>query len=216
MADPQVNKQFSKPTNTTAPVVEAAPAVVYATPVVDVVPAAVVEAAPVVVAAPVAVVTSTVVGMPTTWDAYVQKVMVDGTEGQKEIAFRMEEYLAKMAPNMTQHDHSGSQHQLALWGTLKAAMNKNVLEFKPCWDLVLGYFKEHRAGTMSDMYVARFFSAINLSDVEIKAFQHTLDLCALTCDPATRSITLRQINLNAVTAVGMTEQAKANIISYYA
>lgn len=160
---------------------------------------------------PVATVTPTV----SDFAAIIGGILDTGTATQKQTIWRMEDYITKMRPGVTQTEQSGTQNQLTFWHFLNSTINLEQAEFKQCWAIVLFYFKEYNKGALGEQYVARFFNAIRLDDASMKAFQHLLDLCSLTADAGTRAQAMRQMDLNRAISVGISEQAKANIISFY-
>lgn len=198
-------------TATETPVVEVAP-VVTETIQAD---AATAVATP---TTPVADVTAAVASVtPTVSDfaAIIGGILDTGTATQKQTIWRMEDYINKMRPGVTQTEQSGTQNQLTFWHFLNSTINLDQAEFKQCWAIILFYFKEYNKGALGEQYVARFFNAIRLDEASMKAFQHLLDLCSLTADAGTRAQAMRQMDLNRALSVGISEQAKANIISFY-
>lgn len=159
--------------------------------------------------------TATAATTGTVFSSVIDNLRNNGTPAQKQTIWRLDDYAAKMAPGLPQTEQTGTQNQLSLWHLLDATINLDQAEFKQCWGIILLYFKELKQSVFADQYVARFFNSIRLDETSSKAFQHLLDICTLTADAATRSKVMRQIDLNRALSIGVSDKAKANIISFY-
>jgi hypothetical protein len=120
-----------------------------------------------------------------------------------------------MAPGIKMTQVDGAKHQESLWNLIKNVVNLDPEEFKKAWTLLLAFFNNYADGVFNDRYVFRFFEVVNLDPASIAGFQNILNLIKLTAEPSTRTVSLKQVDLEKTTNKGFTEKAKQNIMSFY-
>ena len=139
-----------------------------------------------------------------------------GTATQKEIIRVFEGYTANMGVGMVMSGETGIKFQVSLWKVILTTLSRSSREeFKSAWNLILNYFNKFRDTTFSEAYVFRFAEQWHLSTVELKMFQSIINLIHLTCNPATRAIGLKQVDLERTLSTGFTDEARQRIMNFY-
>lgn len=146
----------------------------------------------------------------------VAQIKKSGTIAQKSLVASIETYMANMAPGKPVSNEDGDKYQYQFWKTIQNLVhNAPVDEFKSLWNLLLMFVHQHKQGVFHDRYIFRFSEYWIHSVEELNGFQRILNLINLTCDPATRAVGLRQVNLDATLADGFTEEARQRILGFY-
>lgn len=153
---------------------------------------------------------------PTNLSDIVAQIKKSGTIAQKSLVTSIEAYMTNMAPGKPVKTDDGAKYQYQLWKTIQnLAHNAPVEEFKSLWNLLLMFVNQHKQGVFHDRYLFRFSEYWVHSIEELNGFQRILNLINLTCDPATRALGLRQINMDATLTDGFTDEARQRILSFY-
>jgi hypothetical protein len=209
-------------TTETTPATESTPVVTETAPVAEV---PVVEAVPELAPAPVATsvkakakvqVVEKPATTPTNFTDMVAQIKKSGTIAQKTLVASIEAYMTNMAPGKPVSNDDGAKFQYQLWKTIhNLAHNAPLPEFRSLWNLLLAYVHNHKQGVFADRYLFRFSEYWIQSIEELNGFQRILNLINLTCDPGTRVLGLRQVNLDATLSEAFTEDARQRILSFY-
>lgn len=144
------------------------------------------------------------------------------TTDQKEI-IRMDvrimlgDYLEKMKPGRPISSKEGGQLQHTLFTTMRGIIvgQKNYEDFKAAWDELLKIFREHIDQHFADQYVYRFPYEWPGGDKDYILFRNLVALCQNTCDPNARAAFFASTNLNTLFDVGLTEDQKQKLFTYY-
>lgn len=176
---------------------------------------------PVNVAQPPAVVTTavkTVQGIKAaTFDGAILEIKENGTVAEKSLCNVLETYIERMAPLKPISPEEGARAQYSLWKALSTLLeNGPDNEFKKLWELILKYFDNYKDGVFGDRYIYRFSQNWTWAKTENEAYIRLLNLIKVSANPITRSMALRQVNLDATMQVGFSEMAKNRLISFYA
>lgn len=156
-----------------------------------------------------------VVATPNLADTVAQ-IKKSGTLAQKSLVTAIENYMANMAPGKPVDPDTGVKHQYALWKTIHNLVhNAPASEFKSLWSLLLAFFNTYKEGVFHDRYLFRFSEYWSYSNEELNGFQRVLNLINLSCDPATRAIGLRQVNLDTTLRDGFSEEARQRLLNFY-
>jgi len=117
----------------------------------------------------------------------------------------LERYVTEMAPSKRMSEEKGMELQMSLWSAIKRALQLDGSEFIAHYSEILSTIQQHRrTGAFNEKYVYRYFESLPLPQRERRNFERMLNLMLTTCDPATRQLTLRQIDMR--TALGGFEQ----------
>lgn len=109
---------------------------------------------------------------------------------------RLARYIETMAPGKPVDEELGGQMQMSLWSTIKFVLDKSGSEFVSLYSELLRIVHEHRKGVFSPRYVFRFAGSTRLNQNERRNFERMMNLIMATCDPSSRMIALRQINMH--------------------
>ncbi len=147
----------------------------------------------------------------------IDHLIIHGNSSQKEVIRTMDEYIAAMAPNKAMDADTGAKWQRRLW-----TMVSNVLtriprdEFDITWNTILNYFNEH--GADNDVLGARFVFRFNHmwahSKTDLDNLNKLLNLIRLTCNPATRAIGLKQVDLDR-TLANVGQESRNRLLNFY-
>ena len=124
-----------------------------------------------------------------------------------------------MKPGVPVADFDGAQHQYTLWRTIQSLIHQTPShEFNKQWNILLAFFANNQDEdqVFHDRFVYRFSEFWNRNESELNAFQRILHLIKVTCNPATRKQNLRLVSLERTLAVGLTEEGRQKVLSFYA
>lgn len=148
--------------------------------------------------------------------AAMDKLKLTGTSNERTLIANIELYMGNMKPGMPVNASAGAVAQYTFWNVIKnIAHNAPGNEFKSLWNILLGYFEEHKNGVFHERYIYRFPEAWHKEVKELTAYQRILNLIKLTANPATRQHALKQVDLDRTLSEGFGEEARNRIISFY-
>lgn len=124
-------------------------------------------------------------------------------------------YVAAMAPGLPVQLKDALVQQVVLYRALTNAINKTDTDFRAVWNTILRLFLEHKDGVFSERYVYRHFDNVALELNDRRAFQRLLNLAILTADPKSRSLALKQIDMQKTLEFGVTEEGRSRILGFY-
>lgn len=152
----------------------------------------------------------------TGFQALVNDLNNAGTLTQKEIIRVFEDYVKHMDVNKPMDAERGIKYQVNLWKSILIVLTKAPREeFKSGWNLILNYFNTFRDTVFSEAYIHRFAAHWNISTVELKMFQAVINLLHLTCNPNTRQVGLKQVDMEKTLSTGFNDEARQRIMSFY-
>jgi hypothetical protein len=126
------------------------------------------------------------------------------------------DYIKTMHPRRPNTTTEVLQQQTALYRALTTLINKvEGEEFTRAWSWLLEQFVLYRQGVFAEKYVFRGFEDITLNEADRKAFQRLLNLVKATCDPRSRAVTLKQIDLTKTLELGVTEPGRQRVLQFY-
>lgn len=133
--------------------------------------------------------------------------------------YQIQEYMDAMAPNKPMTEVEGVKHQVKLYRALDIVFNRlSDDDFRKFYPALLYLFHEYGDdvnGVFSMVYVYRFPEYLTLSTVEQEAFHRLLNMMIVTANPVTRPDAIRTLNWTYTLQVGLTDDARARIQSFY-
>ena len=108
---------------------------------------------------------------------------------------RLNAYLEAMAVGKPTTVEEGVIQQSNLWNIIKWVLGLEGADFVRCYAKLLEVVLENRRGVFSERYAYRFFDSLRMSGNDRKNFERILNLLLTTCDPRTRALSMRQIDL---------------------
>jgi hypothetical protein len=128
---------------------------------------------------------------------------------------RLKNYLAAMGPSKPIDGPQGALQQAQLWQTIKWVLTKERGEFTILYGKLLEIIAANRQGSFHERNAYRFFDQLKLSTPERRNFERMLNLMLTTCDPRTRALSMRQVDLRRVLE-GFTDNAiHQRIVGFY-
>jgi hypothetical protein len=109
----------------------------------------------------------------------------------------LNEYLEKMTPGRAHHGNEGELLQLKLYRTIQTILRLEGSEFTTAFGWLLSVVNSNRQGVFNERYIYRYFDAINLTNPERRNFERVINMLITTCNPATRTLSLKQVDIDA-------------------
>lgn len=128
---------------------------------------------------------------------------------------RLQDYVEKMAPKRPISTVEGAGMQRMLWQSIKQMLQRDGNEFIHHYSETLRIINENRNGCFHPRYLFRFLQEVNMPANDRSNFERVLNLMLRTCDPATRSITMRQVDMRSSLA-GLDDRQREKVAAYYA
>lgn len=128
---------------------------------------------------------------------------------------RLKDYIEKMHPSTPVATDEGVRQQTALWNAFRFVLGKTDGEFVAVYARLLEHILAHRKTVFHERYVYRFFEHLRLSPTDRRNFERMLNLVLVTCDPKTRRLSLRQVNLHASLAGFADNALQQRVIGFY-
>lgn len=129
---------------------------------------------------------------------------------------RLEEYVRVMAPSRPTSSKEGAAAQRMLWHAIKLMLTRDGNEFVHHFSETLRVIRENRKGAFSERYVYRFFDQLDLPADDRRNFERMLNLMLHTCDPTTRMLSMRQVDLRSSLSGLRDERQRQKVSAYYA
>lgn len=104
-------------------------------------------------------------------------------------------YAEQMAVGRPITVEEGTLQQANLWNTIKWVLKLEGAEFVRCYAKLLEFVLENRRGIFSERYAYRFFDSLRMATNERKNFERIMNLILTTCDPRTRALSLKQVDM---------------------
>lgn len=128
---------------------------------------------------------------------------------------RLQEYVTAMKPGRPLSISEGVTHQRRLWNCLVLTLQQKNEDFISHYAEFLGVIHTHRKTVFHERYIFRFMDELPLTADELSAFKRMLNLMLRTCDPSSRHVALRQIDLRTTLSTLNNEQQRQNVMSFY-
>lgn len=127
----------------------------------------------------------------------------------------IEQYISDMAPRKPVTQTSIDMNQVKLYRAIQMCINNLDSEFKEIYTKILSMFEEHKGGAFRETHVFRGADTMPLPEDDRKAFHRLINLLKVTANPQSRSIALKQVDLQASTQYGITEVGRNRILAFY-
>ena len=133
--------------------------------------------------------------------------------------YQIQEYMDAMAPGRPMNEVEGVKHQVKLYRALDIVFNRlSDEDFRKFYPALLYLFHEYGDevnGVFSMVHVYRFPEYLTLSTVEQDTFHRLLNMMIVTANPTTRPDAIRSLNWAYTLGVGLTDDARARVQSFY-
>ena len=133
--------------------------------------------------------------------------------------YQSQEYMDAMAPGRPMNEVEGVKHQVKLYRALDIVFNRlSDEDFRKFYPALLYLFHEYGDevnGVFSMVHVYRFPEYLTLSTVEQDTFHRLLNMMIVTANPTTRPDAIRSLNWAYTLGVGLTDDARARVQSFY-
>lgn len=134
----------------------------------------------------------------------------------ESLTSRLEGYVQKMGPGQAVIDTAeGVLQQFQLWRTIRSVLDKKDEEFTLLFSALLKFVSTHRKGAFSEKYAFRFFDDLSLTGNERRNFERMMNLLLTTCDPRSRSVTIKQVNLESTLQHIGSEEIRQRVTGFY-
>lgn len=154
--------------------------------------------------------------------AYLAKIRVSGTEGQKKILAAIELYCERFRPRAPVNGTEGVKWQYEFLLHALKLINSEYDVFKAGWNVLLVFFKENHGRSsvsntspISDGPASRFGPYWERGEETWTAYKNIFELLRSTRDPATRKMNVRNIVLERLGPGLITEDGLRNLRRFY-
>jgi glucose/arabinose dehydrogenase len=129
---------------------------------------------------------------------------------------RIQIYLERMAPKRAADPRVGTQEQVALYRAIQNIINRQDEYFTQLFSALLFLFKtEGKAGALSDRFRMRFMDNIPLPAGDRKAFANITQMLHILADPKSRSLAMKQVNMERALENGLTAEGRDRVLNYF-
>lgn len=154
--------------------------------------------------------------------AYLAKIRVSGTEGQKKILAAIELYCERFRPRAPVNGSEGVKWQYEFLLHALKLINSEYDVFKSGWNVLLVFFKENHGRSsvsntspISDGPASRFGPYWERGEETWAAYKNIFELLRSTRDPATRKMNVKNIVLERLGPGLITEDGLRNLRRFY-
>lgn len=112
----------------------------------------------------------------------------------------LSDYIETMTPGRSHSGNVGPITQIKLYRLLQMVLRQEGSVFSKLYGKVLSEVAANRKGVFNERYLFRYFDNLNLPINDRKNFERLLNLIITTCEPATRSNTIKQVDLDMTLA----------------
>lgn len=154
--------------------------------------------------------------------AYLAKIRVSGTEGQKKILAAIELYCERFRPRAPVNGTEGVKWQYEFLLHALKLINSEYDLFKAGWNVLLVFFKENHGRSsvsntspISDGPASRFGPYWERGEETWAAYKNIFELLRSTRDPATRKMNVKNIVLERLGPGLITEDGLRNLRRFY-
>lgn len=134
----------------------------------------------------------------------------------KALKQAFDQYQLKMKPRTPVNDEDIARNQTSLariiFGTINTLEGK---DFDLMFGHILAQFHKEASGVFHELYVNRGMDVIELSSEDRRLFNNVINMIKLTADPAGRSISLKQVDLNKTLIGSITEAGRQKVYGFY-
>lgn len=124
-------------------------------------------------------------------------------------------YAEKMAPNVPHSDEEGARLQVLLYRAFQKVLRTEGTDFTGEMDKLLEFVHQHRKTLFSEYNAFRHMDAVALSPNDRLSFTRLLNAFITLADPATRQITVKQVDLNKTMELFGDQRAHQRVMQYF-
>lgn len=127
----------------------------------------------------------------------------------------MKEYVDRMRPGVAHGESEGAMLQVKLYRTIQSVLRQKGAAFNKLYGELLSVVNANRNGCFNERYLFRYFTTVNLPAPERKNFERILNLIITTCDPATRTVASKQVDIDATMEGFKDSEMHQRVIAFY-
>lgn len=125
-------------------------------------------------------------------------------------------YVRYMSPTTPNTPETGGQWQATLYHTLTGIINRGCGEWNTFYGVFLQIVNALKTNhVFKATMINRFLEEAPLTASDRRAFTRLMHVFVTTSDPATRSLSVRQVNLDAAMKEGVIEAGRQRVKAYY-
>lgn len=124
-------------------------------------------------------------------------------------------YIDRMAPKRAVDQKVGCAEQVALYKSIQTIINRQEEYFTPLFSALLFLFKSEMNGSLGDRHRMRFMDNVTLHAGDRKAFAKLTQMLALLADPKSRTLAMKQINMERALEDGLTPEGRNRVLHYF-
>ena len=134
----------------------------------------------------------------------------------KTVQDRLNAYIETMAPGKAISAVDGAFQQTQLWqGVIKFLLQQPPEVFMVGWAVFLDSVAAHRTGAFSPAYINRFREDLKLTLIERRNFERMVHLAYVTAEKRTRTLALKQVDINVILAGLPSEEQRQKVLGFY-
>lgn len=146
--------------------------------------------------------------------ASVEELMTNASTVAQIAISQLQGYAVVMASNKRMNIEEGVKHQLSLYRALLSLINNVKDDFKPSFAAALQIIATNRTSAFSELNVLRFGDNMHLNAIQLKCFRNLVHLMITIAPLETRTLMLRQINLDKHLIDPVKEDGKERVIEF--
>lgn len=140
--------------------------------------------------------------------------------GQKSTSLMIVEdnlakYIDKMKPGAAHQGNEGPTTQVLLYRTIQTILRQKGSDFNFLFGELLKTVHKHRNTVFNERYVFRYMDRLSLTSSERRNFERFINMLLTVCDPATRSHTLKQVDVNATMEGFKDPDAHQRVVAFF-
>lgn len=127
----------------------------------------------------------------------------------------LDKYVAKMRPGVAHQGNDGPATQVMLYRTIQTILRQKGTDFNFAFGEFLKVVHKHRKDVFNERYVFRYMDRLTLTPAERRNFERFVSLAMTVCDPATRSHTLKQVDVDATMEGFKDPDAHQRVVAFF-
>lgn len=124
-------------------------------------------------------------------------------------------YVAKMRPGVAHQGNDGPATQVMLYRTIQTILRQKGTDFNFAFGEFLKVVHKHRKDVFNERYIFRYMDRLTLTPAERRNFERFVSLAMTVCDPATRSHTLKQVDVDATMEGFKDPDAHQRVVAFF-
>jgi hypothetical protein len=121
-----------------------------------------------------------------------------------------------MAPKKFISDEDGAKQNFSLFKAVENVLEKAPIDqFTGAFMTILAFYNEYDEAALGPAYVNRFAHTWPYSVNDLTKLQVLNNLFMITCNPAARSTSLKQVSLERTMDKGFSNEARQRVMNFY-